>query len=291
MPTLTPPLKWHGGKNAFNGKLANWIISLMPRHLCYVEPYFGGGAVLLNRDPGDRRLWWDQRTSDGREPDGVAEVVNDLNSDLMNFYTVLRDLDLFGRLRHRLELTLLSEAEWQQAGEHLAGAGGDSVERAAALFVLCRQSRAALMKDFATTTRTRLRGGREDGVNGWWGAVEGLADVHRRLRDVKVLCRPALDVIRTHDGPAVCFYLDPPYLHESRAATKAYGRYEMTDGDHRDLLAVLRCVKGKVLLSGYASDLYDRALADWNRHTFEIANNAAGGKQKDRETEVLWCNF
>src|SRR5262245_24840436 len=200
MPTLTPPLKWHGGKNAFHGKLAKWILSLMPRHLCYVEPFFGGGAVLFNRDPGDRGLWWDGKISDGRKPDGVVEVVNDLNANLMNFYAVLRDPDLFGRLRHRLELTLFSEAEWRHAGSLLASGAGDPVERAAALLVFNRQSRAGQMKDFATTTPTRLRGGREDGVNGWWGAVGGLGGMHRRLADVKVFCRRALDVIRLQDG-------------------------------------------------------------------------------------------
>jgi hypothetical protein len=46
-----------------------------------------------------------------------------------------------------------------------------------------------------------------------------------------------------------------------------------------------------VLLSGYPSKLYDEALAGWNRHTKELPNNAAGGQKKDRETEVLWCNF
>ena len=39
---MNVPLKWHGGKNAFQGKLARWIISLMPPHLHYVEPFFGG---------------------------------------------------------------------------------------------------------------------------------------------------------------------------------------------------------------------------------------------------------
>ena len=63
--TLVPqPLKWHGGK----GYLAKWIISLMPPHVHYVEPFFGGGAVLLEK-----------------EPEGVSEVVNDVNAELSNF--------------------------------------------------------------------------------------------------------------------------------------------------------------------------------------------------------------
>ncbi len=51
---LTQPLKWHGGKRY----TAQKIINLMPRHLSYVEPYCGGCAVLLNRDPFDPSLQW-----------------------------------------------------------------------------------------------------------------------------------------------------------------------------------------------------------------------------------------
>ena len=69
-PQLTPPLKWPGGKHY----LAKDIIDLMPLHTHYVEPYFGGGAVLL-----------------AKNPEGVSEVVNDLNGDLTNFWRVLQN--------------------------------------------------------------------------------------------------------------------------------------------------------------------------------------------------------
>jgi DNA adenine methylase len=284
--TLNPPLKWHGGKCY----MAPHILELMPPHLHYVEPYFGGGQVLFARDPVDRRLWWPGRTSDGRKADGVSELVNDLHCDLMNFYAVLKDPATFEQLRHRLDLTLHSEAEWEAARELLARHDGDPVARAAALFTFCRQSLSGRMKGFAPTVRTRLRGGRNDGVNAWWNAIEGLEAVHLRLRDVKILNRPALEVIRAEDTPATLFYCDPPYLPETRSARKVYD-LEMTWDDHQELLDVLRPVKGKVILSGYANGLYDTALSGWNRHTFEIANHAAGGRSKRGMLECLWCNF
>jgi DNA adenine methylase len=284
---LKPPLKWHGGKYY----VAPRVLELMPRHLNYVEGCFGGGQVFFARDPADPRYWWDGPDKDGRPCRGVSEVINDLDGDLMNFYAVLKDPGLFDRLRHRLELTLVSEAEWEAAGELLSGTAGDPVARAAALFVRVRQSRQALRKDFTTPTVNRLRGGRQESVNSWWGAVEGLVDVHRRLRDVLVLCRLVTEVIHTFDAPWTLFYLDPPYYHPTRTARKAYGRFEMTETDHRDLLATLKTVKGKVILSGYGNDLYDREVSDWNRHEVEQPNHAGGGKKKRRMTEVLWCNF
>jgi DNA adenine methylase len=286
MKTITPPLKWHGGKHY----LAKRVIELMPPHLHYVEPYFGGGQVLFARDPADQRLWWPGRTSDGRKAEGVSEVINDLHRDLMNFYAVLKDAEGFARLSHRLFLTLFAEAEWDTARELLAGPGGDPVERAAALFVLCRQSLSGRMKGFAVPVRTRLRGGRNDGVNSWWSAVEGLEAVHQRLGDVMILNRPALDVIQSEDTEATLFYLDPPYYHPTRTATDVY-THEMTEADHRALLDALRSVKGKVILSGYGNALYDDALTSWARHTVELPNNAAGSDTKRRMTEVLWYNF
>jgi DNA adenine methylase len=263
----------------------------MPQHLHYVEPYFGAGQVLFARDPADRRLSWPGPTSDGRKANGVSELINDLNGNLMNFYAVLKDPALFARLQHRQALTLHSEAEWESARDLLAGAQGDAVARAAALFTLCRQSLSGRMDTFAPTVRTRLRGGRNDGEYGWWTAVEGLEAVHNRLRDVKVLNRPALEILRSEDGPATLFYCDPPYLHETRTATRVYGAFEMTEADHRELLDVLRACKGKVMLSGYPSRLYDEALSGWTRRAFNLPNHAAGGRKKGQETEVLWCNF
>jgi DNA adenine methylase len=286
MTRIDSPLKWHGGKHY----VASAIIERMPRHLHYVEPYFGSGQVLFARDPKDSRLWSSERTSDGRLPNGVSEVVNDLHGDLMNFYAVLKDPDTFGQLQHRLSLTLHSKDEWNAAERLLAQPGGSPVERAAALFTLCRQSMSGRMDCFAPTERTRLRGGRNGGVNAWWNAIDGLEAVHQRLRDVKILNRPALDVIRSEDAPATLFYCDPPYYHGTRTAKDVY-EHEMSEKDHMELLFVLKSIKGKVILSGYANNLYDRNLSNWNRRTLDLPNNAASGKTKRRMAEVLWSNF
>jgi hypothetical protein len=54
--------------------------------------------------------------------------------------------------------------------------------------------------------------------------------------------------------------------------------------------AAMHC-KGKVMISGYPSELYDGRLAGWNRRVFDLPNNAAGGVEKRRMTEVLWMNY
>ena len=128
-------------------------------------------------------------------------------------------------------------------------------------------------------------------ASAWLSAVEGLPAVHERLKRVVIVGpKDAKEVIRQQDGEQTLFYLDPPYLDETRTAPEVY-RFEMTRDQHAELLDLVNAVKGKVMLSGYDSALYQEKLAHWNRHAFEVPNNAASGDSKRRMTEVLWCNF
>jgi DNA adenine methylase len=264
---LTPPLKWHGGKFY----LARRICESMPPHTHYVEPYFGGGQVLFRKNP-----------------EGVSEVANDVDGTLMNFWGVLQDRVAFEEFIRTVTATPFAEPAFEAAEADLTSA--DPVRRAVALFIRCRMSLAGRMTSFTAVTRTRVRRGMNNETSAWLSVLESLPAVHERLKRVLILNRPALEVIEKHDTPGTLFYLDPPYLHETRTAPDVY-RYEMSEGDHRQLLDLVRGVKGKVLLSGYPSELYDAALEGWRRETFNLANHAAGGKAKGRETEVLWMNF
>ena len=277
MATLTQPLKWHGGKGAFNGKLAKWIISLMPPHTHYVEPFFGGGSVLLHKDP-----------------EGVSEVVNDLNSELMNFWAVLRSPEWFAEFVRCVQAVPFSEAMFDVAKSNprYKELAESAVDRAIKFFILCRQSRQGLQKDFATLSRNRTRGGMNEQVSAWLTAAEGLPDIHARLRRVVLMNSDALTLIKQQDGPETCFYLDPPYVHETRITTGDY-KHEMTHGQHGQLLLTLCEIKGKFLLSGYPSDLYDdyESQFDWTRHELPIVNNASSKASKEIKTECVWTNF
>lgn len=269
---LTPPIKWHGGKQY----LAKRIIALFPQHVHYVEPYFGGGAVLLHKDP-----------------EGVSEVVNDLNGDLVNFWRVMAKESQFQYFVRKAEATPCCEAIFDEAMRILNAPQTEEPNwlRAWAFFVVCRQSRAATFKDFTTISKTRTRRGMNELPSAWLGAIEGLRDVHARLMRVVILNRPALDVIQQNDRAGTLTYADPPYLHETRATADSYGKHEMSRDDHVKLLDVLRQCRGKVALSGYPNELYDSFLHDWNRHDHSIPNHAAGGDTKRRMTECVWCNF
>ena len=281
---LTPPLKWHGGKNY----LAPGIIELMPPHLHYVEPYFGGGAVLLARDPN--RNWFEGAPdwTGAAAQRGCSELVNDINSELTNFWRVLQQEVTFEKFRRSMQAMPFSQVEWQDAMKDYELKTG--LTRAIKFFVRCRQSLSGRMDSFASRSRSRTRGGVNEQANAWLGAVEGLPAVHERLKSVLILNDDALKVIRKEDSPTTLHYLDPPYQHATRASTDVY-EHEMTDEDHRQLLELIQNVEGKVMLSGYHSPLYDKMLADWNLKEFDKANNSAGGKAKRRMVECLWMNF
>lgn len=268
MGKLTQPLKWHGGKHY----LAKALIDLMPPHVHYVEPYFGGGSVLLEKDPV-----------------GVSEVVNDRNRELINFWKVLQSPDLFSQFIRAIEATPFSQQEWRDA-EVVHSSGIPDPRRAVAFFVRCRQSRAGKFKSFATLSKNRTRRAMNEQASAWMTAVDGLPAVAQRLKRVVILNDDALKVVGREDSKNTLFYLDPPYLHDTRVTTSDY-EHEMTIEEHRQLLETIRHVQGKAMLSGYPSGLYDDLLADWKRVSITIDNKASSASKKPVKTECIWMNF
>ncbi len=266
---LPSPIKYHGGKFY----LAPWIVSHMPPHKHYVEPYCGSAAVLLAKDPT-----------------GVSEVVNDLDSRLTDFFSVLASPKLFERFKRRVALLPFSEGLWKRCRDLLATGGGSKVQRAAAYYVLNRQSRSGMLHDFSTLTRNRTRGARNAEVNAWLGAIDGLAAIHERLQQVVIMSGPAIEVIQSQDAVGTLHYVDPPYPHWTRTATKVY-QHEMTYKDHRRLLHVLLACKGKVIVSSYRNILYDGLLRKWRRVERQTVKHSAGGKTKAKAVECLYLNW
>jgi len=261
------PLKWHGGKHY----LAKRIIGLMPPHLHFVEPYFGGGAVLF-----------------AKPCEGVSEVVNDIDGELMNFWECLRNVTAFKVMVRELGALPFSRGvfEWSK------NKGLTPVDRALHFFCRYRQSRQGLGKDFATLSRNRTRRGMNEQVSSWLSAIEGLPEAHERLKRVVILFGDALDVIRQQDGPKTHFYCDPPYLHETRTAKDCY-EHEMTVEDHEHLLDTLGTSDGTFQLSGYHSKLYDMVAKhyDWRCVEIDLPNNASSAKVKERKVECVWMNY
>lgn len=270
---MIQPLKWHGGKHY----LASRIVALMPDHSRYLEAYSGGLSVLLAK-PGE----------------SVAEWANDTNGELVNFWRVIADPRAFAKFRRMAEATPLSEPHYRHASESRSPARIDSPDpsRAYLFFVRMRQSRQGLGRDYCTPT-TRTRRGMNEQTSAWLSAVDGLLEVHARLRRVEIWDRPAISAIEKLDGPELLVYADPPYLHDTRSSVGEYGPHEMTVDDHVALLRCLSKMRGRFILSGYPSPLYDAwsEANGWRRVDFDLPNNASGKRTKQRKTESVWMNY
>lgn len=268
-PITRPILRWHGGK----WKLAPWIISHFPKHRVYVEPFGGAASVLLQKHRS------------------YGEVYNDLDSEVVNLFEVLRDGPMACLLRRCLELTPFARAEHENA--YLPAT--DRVERARRLIVLSFMGFGSNGHNSKRKTGFRSNSNRSGTTpaHDWANFPKCLDPLIERLQGVVIERKNALEVIEQHDSLETLHYLDPPYLPETRSLKNPYdlkyagGMYshEMTAEEHESMLAILPSLKGMVVLSGYSSGLYDEALKNWGR--VSIAAHADGARDR---TEVLWIN-
>lgn len=239
-----PILRYYGGK----AKIASWIVSHFPRHCGYVEPFFGAGSVLFAKPPS---RW---------------ETVSDLDDEIVNLFTTLRG-PRADELIRAVTLTCYAEAEYDLAFQPSL----DSVERARRLIV-----RSHMGFGTAGTQTNRRKGFRADGPNAntrvaveWSKLPDSLARAASRLSNVVIRRRDAFAMLESFDGPETLFYLDPPYLPDTRNSKvlgdELYHAYahELTEQDHERLLD--RCLEAKAMIaiSGYESDLYARKLHGW----------------------------
>lgn len=256
-----PILRYHGGKWI----LAKWIISHFPAHRIYVEPYGGGGSVLIQK------------------PRSYAEVYNDLDGEVVNLFRVVRDRGK--ELAEAISATPFARDEFAQSYTPTS----DQLE----------QARRTMIRSFmgfgsaaACGAKTGFRANSNRSgttpARDWMNYPDCLSATIERLRGVVIENRDALDVMRQHDSPDTLHYVDPPYVWDTRSNANPYCkkgyRHEMTDDQHRAMAAVLHELRGKVVLSGYGCDLYDRELfKDWKR--IERPALADGARPR---TEVLW---
>jgi len=256
---------WYGGKFSH----LRWLLPLLPETHHYCEPFGGSAAVLINRDPSP------------------VETYNDLDGEVVNFFRVLREQK--DALIEAIGLTPFSYEEFMlslQASDDIS-----DLERARRFFVRARQVRTGLAQTASGGRWAHCRGTSRSGMAGavsrWLGSVESLDEVALRLLRVQMENRPASDVIKRYDSQATLFYCDPPYPHDSRGDSQAYG-FEMTDQEHIELARILHQVTGKVAISGYHCRLMDELYSGWNVHEEEEKNCHSVKKPR---TEVLWTNY
>ncbi len=261
--TLAPVLRYPGAK----WRISSWIVDQFPAHQTYVEPFFGSGAVFFAKAPSH------------------AELINDLDGDVVNLFRVLRDPVRACALAQALTQTPWARDEWKESRDNRTDPHPDPIERARRFLVLAWQSHGQRLGYQCGWRHDGPMGAHSSVARQWQNLPARVQSVTARLRDAQIESVPALELIRKYRGSNVLLYCDPPYLGSTRREKKLYVHELLKPDEHRELLDALKSHPGPVVLSGYASALYDLELASWRRLTCTTVSE----KGKPR-TEVLWVN-
>jgi DNA adenine methylase len=272
-----PVLRYHGGKF----RLAERIVQLFPPHRVYCEPFSGGASVLMHK----RR----SRT----------EILNDLDTEVINVFWVLQCPRKAKRLFELLRLTPFARDEFNRAYKKgrtdierarrtiiksFMGFGSDSITRQLA-------SRVGFNSRISTTMKTGFRmNSIESSVSAardWMNYPPEIDLFCQRLRGVVIENRDALVVMRKNDRPDCLHFVDPPYLHALRTQDLKRYKHEMSESQHVKLAELLHTLKGMVIICGYAGSLYEELYKGWEQMWWRGRQFCHGGKFR---TECVWMN-
>ena len=273
-----PVLRYHGGKFGNHGTTADWVVSHLPKHRVYVEPFGGAASVLM------------------RKPRSKSEVYNDLDRAVAAVFQVLATPYMAEALEKKLRSTPYARSEFEYAQSYIGAnreAGfllRDPVEHARLMLVasFMGHGSAGLRGKTSTGFRASESEGRLLASSDWANYRQHLDSFKSRLAGVAVESRPWRDVADRYDGEGTLFYLDPPYEHALRSSSKSDGYHcDFERGDHEALATWCAGAEGMIALSHYDSPFYRKMYEGrgWQRHEKRTRIDSGG-----QRTECLWLN-
>lgn len=248
------PLSYIGGKN----RLAKLIISKLPAHMAYVEPFAGGAQVFFQK------------------PRSQIEVLNDLDGELVNFYRVCQS--------HYQELTrymryMLVSREWFKRLEETHPDTLTDIQRAARFMYLQKNAYGGRVTRKAYATHVTSGPGYNPET-----LEKVLAAAHERLARVQIERLPYEQILTVYDRDSTFFYLDPPYYD-----IRLYN-HNLEHEDFERMASVLAGLKGKFLLSINDHKEVRRLFSAFRIETVPIAYSLHGIAGR-RHQELLVSNY
>jgi DNA adenine methylase len=283
-PRVMSPFKWPGGK----GNLVKWIIQHIPHGHIYVEPFAGAASVFWHLP----------------KPFAV-EILNDIDADVINFYNVLKDSYKFEILSHKILSTPYARSEFGFAIRILKTKDGNDIDRAWAFFVRQNQGFSGFGLNESNWSRVLYCTNKDmaKNVSQWRSRLKILYFWHERLRAVHICNLDAIECIKYWDTVDTVFYLDPPYILDTRKTRSIYKK-ELDLSYHERLVDTLLAVKGKIVLSCYDHPTYAPLIeAGWQKITIDTVCHMAGKNRRSKtrgignlklhapRRETLYMNF
>ncbi|MBI1228233.1 MAG: DNA adenine methylase [Bacteroidetes bacterium] len=261
-PAIKTPISYYGGKQL----MLPHLLPVIPEHKIYVESFFGGGA-----------LYWAKQPS-------YAEVINDVNANIVNFYEVLKHG--FFDLRKKVEATLHSRETYKKAMIiYDCPWLFDEVVRAWAFWVVTNQG-------FACQVGTWGYDRGKGCVGKHLNKIDAFQEVlTERLSNTQIEQNEAHKVILSRDTESTFHYVDPPYVGSNQGH---YGGYTLEHFEK--LLETLSSIKGKFVLSTYPNEMLEdySTKNGWFMKSFEktlSASNGAKVSKRKTKIEVITSNF
>jgi DNA adenine methylase len=246
--------------------LAHIIDQFTPPHDKYVEVFTGAAHVFFAKSPVPH------------------EVLNDRFKGLTDFYEVIQHPRLLEEFIELVNRKLYSRNEFKHCKKNWKR-GRSKVKRVVEWFVVARQCMFGLFEANWCSEPNRIARDMPADISKWISAIDGLPEIHERIRRTRIENLDFRKLIPKYDGPLTWFYCDPPYVPDTRKSGKY--EHEMTCSDHLDLVDILLGIKGMCLLSGYDTDLYEPLEAmGWWRERREVYCAAS----KDKRMEYLWLS-
>lgn len=158
------------------------IISHMPEHKTYLEPFFGSGAVFFNKVPSQ------------------IETINDLDSSVVNLFKVIRDNPQ--KLAQAIEWTPLSREEYYSSYEFDTG---NEIEDARRFLIRFWQAIVAKTSD-RTGWRSLISSNGPDVANEWNKLPEKITKVAGRIKQAQIEHQPAVKLLERYQRKEVLVY-------------------------------------------------------------------------------------
>lgn len=260
---MRSPITYYGGKS----KMINTLRPLVPDHRIYTETFLGGATMFFDKCPSQ------------------IEMINDINSVVVNFYEVLRTS--FDELFVLINSTLESQKQHKNAYQIYKEADlSEPVKLAWSFWMVCNFS--YLNKPgggFRVSITQDDRSGRSL-KNRKHAFGEHLK---KRIESAYIMCEDAKTCILKFDKEDAFHFVDPPYLNSDQGHYRGY-----TEDDFSELLEVLSIVKGKFILTNYQSVILDQFVKKNNwidmKKRFET-NPSPSNKKRGVKEEIIVTNF